>query len=300
MRVLFVFALVACLLPCAAQSRTWHVRSDGAGDAPTIQAAIDSTSAGDTVLVEAGTHEVASMILVASKSDLKIIGEEPAGSATILGTGGPSPLFLEIEYCSNITVKGLSFSNCHVALYGSGTSIVENNVFRDAVIKIEMTGGDEIRYNLIIGGAINCSEYPVGVNIHHNVIAFNAIGAGINLGEGNYHVYNNIVTGCRRGIYSYSIAAYLDCNDAWGNEEFNYGLLTGDPVGTNGNISADPQFCGANPELSGNFYLQSDSPCAPGNHPDGYSCGLIGALPVGCGATATQRSSWSGIKSLYR
>ena len=67
-----------------------------------------------------------------------------------------------------------------------------------------------------------------------------------------------------------------------------------DQLGVNGNISADPQFCGE--AGSGNYYLQSDSPCAPANN----SCGeLIGALPVGCEAVATKASSISAIKSLY-
>ena len=59
-----------------------------------------------------------------------------------------------------------------------------------------------------------------------------------------------------------------------------------------------PQFCGI--KFSGNYYLQSDSPCAPGNHPDGYDCGLIGALPVNCGKVDVEKKSWGTIKSLYK
>jgi hypothetical protein len=53
-----------------------------------------------------------------------------------------------------------------------------------------------------------------------------------------------------------------------------------DPTGQNGNISVDPLFCDvANLDLT----LHADSPCAPEQQP---TCGLIGALPVGCEASA--------------
>lgn len=80
---------------------------------------------------------------------------------------------------------------------------------------------------------------------------------------------------------------YAPVGDAWVD-------CYADQLGVNGNLSADPQFCGE--EGSGNYYLQSDSPCAPANN----SCGeLIGALPVGCEAVATQEASISAIKALY-
>jgi hypothetical protein len=49
-----------------------------------------------------------------------------------------------------------------------------------------------------------------------------------------------------------------------------------------------------------NFTLQEDSPCAPGRHPDGVSCGTIGALQVGCGTVLVKARTWSQIKAMYR
>jgi predicted outer membrane repeat protein len=86
----------------------------------------------------------------------------------------------------------------------------------------------------------------------------------------------------------------FQCSDVWSASGAVWVDCYADQLGVNGNFSADPQFCGE--AGSGNYYLQSDSPCAPANN----SCGeLIGALPVGCEVVATQETSISAIKSLY-
>lgn len=65
------------------------------------------------------------------------------------------------------------------------------------------------------------------------------------------------------------------CSDAFGNWSDD---LCGTDLG--GNFSADPLFC--RPQ-TGDYSLDRNSPCLPGNHPEGADCGLIGALAQGCG-----------------
>jgi hypothetical protein len=55
MRVV-VIAFLALLVAQSAQARTWNILEDGSGDAPNIQAGIDSGAVGDTVLVHPGTY----------------------------------------------------------------------------------------------------------------------------------------------------------------------------------------------------------------------------------------------------
>ncbi len=188
--------------------------------------------------------------------------------------------------------------------------LVEDNVFKNlSPVTTEGGGSIEIRDNLIYscGTGIFCLDYGNDITIHNNVIAYNRgessyyDGCGILLDAGSFTVYNNIITNNTSGIISVANTLSLSCNDVWGNQTFNYDLTyVPDPTGTNGNISLDPQFCGVAPDVSGNFFLQADSPCAPGNHPDGVQCGLIGRYIVGCGPTAVEKKSWGKIRSIFR
>ncbi|MDM7916132.1 MAG: right-handed parallel beta-helix repeat-containing protein, partial [Candidatus Eisenbacteria bacterium] len=71
----------------------------------------------------------------------------------------------------------------------------------------------------------------------------------------------------------------VTCTDIHGNDGGNWIPQLSSFYEVGGNFSADPRFCDA---PLGDWSLREDSPCAPGNHPDGVECGLIGALPVGC------------------
>lgn len=83
----------------------------------------------------------------------------------------------------------------------------------------------------------------------------------------------------------------VSCNDAWPDTIF---VRSGN-MAMEDNIAADPMFCS---EGSGDFTIAQESPCAPGNSPD--QCGLIGALPVSCSNTPTQRTTWGRIRASFR
>jgi predicted outer membrane repeat protein len=91
----------------------------------------------------------------------------------------------------------------------------------------------------------------------------------------------------------------IRCSDIYGNAGGDWvGAIAGQ-YGVDGNFSACPSFCYAD---MGDFHLCDESPCLPGNHPDGYDCGLIGAWGEGCscGPTQTVPATWGGIKSMYK
>jgi hypothetical protein len=99
----------------------------------------------------------------------------------------------------------------------------------------------------------------------------------------------------------WSAGAVLNCCDVWGNAGGDWEGEVADQLGTNGNFSACPAFCNiALPPYD--LQLCDESPCMPGNHPDGYDCGLIGAWEEGCicGPTRIEATTWGAIKSMYR
>ena len=98
--------------------------------------------------------------------------------------------------------------------------------------------------------------------------------------------------------YNISTARFY-CSDIYGNAAGDWVGFIADQYGTEGNFSACPSFCHVGLR---DLHLCDESPCAPGNHPEGYLCDLIGARGVGCacGPTGVEPTTWGSIKSTYR
>ncbi len=126
-------------------------------------------------------------------------------------------------------------------------------------------------------GAIHC--WGRTTTIENTIIAFSASGSSIEC--------------------SHDCEVSLTCCDVYGNAGGDWVGCIADQHGINGNFSACPSFCNAD---DGDFRLCDESPCLPGNHPDGYDCGLIGAWGEGCacGPSQTMPTTWGAIKSMYR
>ncbi|MFH1679408.1 MAG: right-handed parallel beta-helix repeat-containing protein [Candidatus Eisenbacteria bacterium] len=118
-------------------------------------------------------------------------------------------------------------------------------------------------------------------------------------GELETTIENTIIAyGTRGPAIAVAGIVSLSCSDLFGNPGGDWVGGLEDQCGVEGNLSADPLLC--DPE-GGDFTLRSDSPCLPGNHPDGADCGLIGALGEGCtGPTAARQTSWGAVKTLFR
>jgi len=161
---------------------------------------------------------------------------------------------------------------------GAGPPVVRSNLFFQNVFGVEITA-------------------PSPVQIENNT--FDACDFAIyGEGEANAAISRNVIVRPGIGIScSGACSLDVDCNDIFDALIALYDAGCGDRTGIDGNISRDPEFCGI--AGSGNYFLQSDSPCAPGNHPEGIDCGRIGAYPVNCGMVPVAEQSWGTIKRLF-
>ena len=109
---------LACALLCIvcanADARTWYIRPDGSGDAPTIQAALDSSSAGDEILLAAGTYTWTSQDVAPQALGMLVI----RNNVSLRGEGGSTSTILDGELmgrvirvedtATEVTIEGLS------------------------------------------------------------------------------------------------------------------------------------------------------------------------------------------------
>jgi predicted outer membrane repeat protein len=277
MKRAIVFAVILmCAHMCLAT--TIHVPADQ----PSIQAGIDASVDGDTVLV--GPGEYYGGIIVYYKAIYLLSSGGP--SLTILhygsGYGQLINLFGASSQVSGFTFDGscCGFASPAILTCNYAKAVISQNIFRGfhtdrEVIEI-LSEGVVVDHNLFISNAgIACVGVRWGgrATITNNTIVGNNGGIYDYVGYPN-HIRNNIICYSKGAGLMTASPELSDCNVLWNNHP-NYaaGLAPGPH-----DITADPLFCD---RIAGNFHLKANSPCAPANN----NCGvLIGALPIACGS----------------
>jgi len=264
---------ITTFCPGLAHGRTWYVNIAGTGDAPTIAAAMDSAAAGDSVVVGPGHYETEVCFLI--PAGVIVVSEMGPLQTRITGIGAAGPPPCVFDLLSNAEMHGFWVETALSAsiFSGPGAKIFNNIITGGPGYQLGLYDPCDVRNNLFL-------ETGQGISVVGN-------GAGADL---------------RRNIVLCRIQCQLDppsafCNDFAGPDTpcLQTILTVSDP---GANFVADPEFCGI--PGSGDYYLQADSPCAPGNTPLAGDCGLIGPLPVGCGPVKTEVKSWGAVKSMYR
>jgi hypothetical protein len=253
--------------------RAWRVP----GDAPTIAAAIDSASVGDTVVVACGTYYEHDLVM---KSGVIVRSETGSADCVTIDAGQQGRIFYCNSVDSTAVVQGLTITGGQVggvAWPANGGGAIYCEDASPLVIDCVLDAN-----SAVYGGAVaanSASPRLIGCTVSHN--------AASNDGGGIYGLRSTIRV--ERSIIAFSLAgealccgyqsqADVTCSDVFGNAGGDWvGCLAGKD-GSDGNFSSDPMFC---EPFTG--HVDAASECASENSPPG--CGLIGALGVGCGQT---------------
>ena len=382
-RTALLLAVISIALVTCPSARTWYITADGTGDAPTIQAGVDSATAGDTVLVACGTYRDSLHwdpsgfpACVIMKSGLTLRSETGTPECAVIENGRA----ILCWYVDDVLIEGLTFYDgtaWPIPSCGGGMLCVDSDV---EVISctFQGNGANDGGGLFVAGGSVTCWNCRFLGNASINDIH----SAGDGYGGGVYSSGNLVLADCFfKGNVAYYVfdptwvgaAAYLEgsttidgsifannrgsstlacgfgsttlcnstfcansgtavyqvystssiqvektlvtrnggsfsgdpgfaelyCCDVYGNAGGDFvGCLSGQE-GVNGNFSVCPSMCFVHLD---DFRLCNDSPCLPGQHPDGYACGIIGAEGLGCicGPTQTESTTWGAIKAIYR
>jgi hypothetical protein len=247
--VFIIASSIATPLPVKAEPKTIVVPDDFL----TIQAAIDTASAGDTILVRAGNYTIKATYhnLLGSESlfinkSISLIGENcqdtvittkgyatydsgihiTAGNVTISGftiVGNANAVF--IDYGSaKVYDNIINMTEDSIAIFaaGSGNTLLSSNTINGFGkgfngINVENTGVNTISNNFINGFHIGISNGIKNVNIFNNTLTNNAIGFYTFQNPLSFS-YNNIYNSTQSSIYQGSADVIVTYN-WWGTTD---------------------------------------------------------------------------------
>jgi len=306
---------IGLLLPHPALSATIRVPDEW----QTISLAIGAAQNGDTVLVGPGIyHEFPGIYIIGKAVHVRSEGgaevttienypEPPtpdSGSFAFDIRSTPGPCTIEGFTMSHHVAGDMGMNGFTIYVQNAIVRIAHNRFVSNSyfwVIWIESSQSVEIENNLFYDNnataisAWQASDLAIRSNTFSNPDKWQIYARTIN---GHLTISRNVIVDGARGIVTSCPVENITCtcNDVW-NNDINYDGTLGNQTGTDGNISADPLFCGI--IHTGNFYLQGVSPCAGANVPAPCGSTGMGAYPAAC-TVGVEKSSWGSLKRIYR
>jgi predicted outer membrane repeat protein len=252
----------------------WHVNAAGTGDAPTIQAAIDSAMFYDAILLAPGTYTGAGNYNIDFKGKPVVITKEYDDSTVVINCQGNGRAFrFHSTETSGAKIIGLTIANGSMS--GNGGAILCEAGSSPEIIDCLFKGNQATGKGGSIAVLDSCKPLIKGSTI---VFASADSGAGLYVASNAIPVVKNCVIAYARSgggvCYRGSDAGLVSCSNVFGNADSNY---FGYPFsGVNGNITLNPQFCDT---TNGNFKVDITSPNLPINN----SCEIwLGSTRKGC------------------
>jgi len=238
-------------------------------------------------------------ILMSGCGDISVRGITVSGFGTGIDMNSSSAVFTDCVISDN--GHGMDISD---VAEGSSVEITDcvfsRNDLGGAVVVLDSPGdvtisGCTFEFNEapLRGGALLASNAAY-VNVSGCTFFANGVtpsggdietGSHICIGSGTYLLIQSSLLADGQGAAAiepadlatgYSIL--LACCNIFGNEGGDWTGAIANQLGSNGNTSADPLFCGVG-DPAGEYVIRDDSPCAAANS---GGCGLVGAWDVGC------------------
>ncbi len=213
--------------------RTWLVRVDGTGDAPTVQAGIDSAGTGDTVLVEPGRY----LENIRFRGRDIVVRSEAGPETTILdGSAGDDTVVLFNSNESRKTVlEGLTITGAHgphtLTRYSSGIYCAGAS---PTIRGNQIVGNTSADYAgaLLVTGVEEDLSRPVSPLITGNLFEDNEayFGGAITTGWGSSEIRGNVFRNNHSGSDGGAITIgqgngpqIIEGNEFWDNESYDKG-----------------------------------------------------------------------------
>jgi|GEM_PF-1927223 hypothetical protein len=279
-----------------ARGRTWYVYPNGVGgDAPTIQAAVDSAAvSGDKILLKGGVYRETGIVI----DGKALLIDQVDGQAYLRSPSPGSGVCITARNISSgFSLNALAFRGFETAIaLENASGYVQWPTLRECGRGVAISGGLS-SVNVFLALIDSCGtgvEVNGGAAIVLQNLTIAHCGTGAAFGGGSSTFTRSIVYGCSTGVSCSGGAAASSCNDYFLNGTDYAGCAPGAT-----DFYSDPKFCFAVAPAPGHYWLHHTSPCFTGENPCGVRCGALIAA-AGCTGTAVEETSWGAVKALYR
>jgi len=234
MKSICIAVILTSLFSTASNGRTWYVKPDGTGDAATIQAAIDASAPGDTVLVAPGTY-YENLSITGPHNGICVLSEAGADATTVIAkAAGTVADFAGVD--TTTTLKGFTLTG------GTGAPNPEHpGTFHGGGVRLFYCSPKIIENHIVDnhvepgrGGGVQC--FSSAAIIEGNVISGNSAsfhGGGIHVEHGSPRIVGNTISDNRAwadnpgpsggGISAYYSTIVISYNSFKGNEAVTNG-----------------------------------------------------------------------------
>jgi len=201
-------------ITASAATHTWYVDASGAGDYTDIQSAVNAASAGDTIIIRAGTYTPSSSIFV--DKQLRIYGEGTDKVTVTVGGDGDIVIGQDADGnsvdASGTHLEGLTINGKQVlAATGSDSCIIRDNVLENTIVVIR-SANNLVTNNRVLnataggwgGGVIQIGDWENAldetVNYNNNIVSNNIISGttgsyGVTISSAYNRFENNTISG---------------------------------------------------------------------------------------------------------